>query len=136
MKKFLIGAAILIAVLFVIDKTILKEKGIAVKINEHEKYEKAKNPSELPIGLEKGERAPDFTLTDLKGNTVKLSDFKGKKVMLNFWASWCPPCKAEMPYMEQIYKKYKKEDIEIVAVNLTATEKKLTMLLILSRNTD
>src|SRR5690625_939435 len=49
------------------------------------------------IGLERGKVAPDFTLQTLHGETVSLSDLRGEKVLLNFWASWCPPCHAEMP---------------------------------------
>ncbi|MFI8687975.1 peroxiredoxin family protein [Rossellomorea sp. NPDC077527] len=74
-------------------------------------------------GLTKGDRAPDFTLTTLDGEKVKLSDYQGKKVILNFWATWCPPCKAEMPHMQQYYEKHaKKENVEILAVNLTSQD--------------
>lgn len=62
--------------------------------------------------------APDFTVYDREGNTVRLSDFRGKPVVLNFWASWCGPCKKEMPDFEEIYKEYG-EDIHFVMVNLT-----------------
>ncbi|HJF30751.1 MAG TPA: redoxin domain-containing protein [Sporosarcina psychrophila] len=76
-------------------------------------------------GLEKGSIPPDFELSTLSGDVVKLSDLKGKKVMLNFWASWCGPCKAEMPHMQKYYKKYKEADnVEIIAVNLTTEEKR------------
>ena len=47
--------------------------------------------------------APDFTVFDPEGNPVKLSDFAGKPVVLNFWASWCPPCKSEMPHFDNVY---------------------------------
>ena len=62
--------------------------------------------------------APDFTVTDLDGNEVHLSDFIGKPVVLNFWASWCGPCKSEMPDFDQFYAKYG-EDIHFVMVNAT-----------------
>jgi thiol-disulfide isomerase/thioredoxin len=76
-------------------------------------------------GLEKGAIPPDFELSTISGDVVKLSDLKGKKVILNFWATWCGPCKAEMPHMQKYYKKYKDADnVEIVAVNLTTSEKR------------
>lgn len=59
----------------------------------------------------------DFTLEDLNGNMVKLSSLKGKKVFLNFWATWCPPCKAEMPDIEKLYQETKDNDLIILAVN-------------------
>ncbi|MBF7097657.1 TlpA family protein disulfide reductase [Alkalibacter mobilis] len=65
--------------------------------------------------------APEFDLSDLNGNTVSLSDFKGRYVFLNFWASWCGPCKEEMPDMEQIHQTYG-DEIEILAVNLGEDE--------------
>ncbi|HOR85963.1 MAG TPA: TlpA disulfide reductase family protein [Bacillota bacterium] len=60
----------------------------------------------------------DFTLEDLDGNNVALSQFRGKKVFLNFWATWCPPCKAEMPDIEKLYQETKDTDLVILAVNV------------------
>lgn len=62
--------------------------------------------------------APDFTVVDMDGNSVKLSDFKGKTVVVNFWASWCGPCKMEMPDFNEIYHKYG-DDIVFMMVNMT-----------------
>ena len=62
--------------------------------------------------------APDFTVTDRNGNPVKLSDLRGKPVFLNFWASWCGPCKSEMPALEEAYLKYG-QDIHFLLVNVT-----------------
>lgn len=71
-------------------------------------------------GLNKGDAAPDFELTTLAGEKVKLSDYKGKKVVLNFWATWCHPCRAEMPHMQNYYEDHAEEkNVEILAVNLT-----------------
>ncbi|KZL92901.1 TlpA family protein disulfide reductase [Clostridium magnum] len=63
-------------------------------------------------------KAIDFKLKDLNGKDVSLSDLKGKRVFLNFWASWCPPCKAEMPDIERLYEETKDSDLVILAVNL------------------
>ena len=76
-------------------------------------------------GLGQGDTPPNFVLTTVTGDVVKLSDYKGKKVILNFWASWCPPCKAEMPHMEKFYKEYKDSaNVEILAINMTTTERR------------
>ena len=60
----------------------------------------------------------DFTLTGLDGNTYTLSDFVGKPVLLNFWATWCPPCKGEMPLLEQTYNEWKDKGVVILAVDI------------------
>ena len=60
----------------------------------------------------------DFTLPLLNGGTASLSANKGKVIILNFWATWCPPCRAEMPSMETLYQRFKNEGLEILAVNL------------------
>lgn len=78
--------------------------------------------AEVEVGIQKGQLAPDFTLVDLQGTPIKLSDYKGKKVLLNFWATWCPPCRVEMPHMQQIYDDYQSKDVVILGVNLTYTE--------------
>ncbi len=61
--------------------------------------------------------APDFTVTDVNGNKVKLSDFKGKPVVLNFWTTWCTYCKIEMPDFDDMYKEY--PDIQFIMLNTT-----------------
>jgi len=61
--------------------------------------------------------APAFTLKDLDGKTHKLSAYKGQVLLVNFWASWCPPCRREMPSMERLYLKLKGEPIQVLAVN-------------------
>lgn len=71
------------------------------------------NPSDV-----KGKVAPDFELQDLQGKQVKLSDFRGKAVLLNFWATWCGPCKVEMPWFVELQKQYGPQGLEIVGVAL------------------
>ena len=63
-----------------------------------------------------GAPAPDFTLADLSGASVSLSSFKGQPVLLNFWATWCPPCKLEMPTLQQHYTDYKAQGLVVVGV--------------------
>lgn len=65
-----------------------------------------------------GEKAPDFTVQDLEGNKVALSDFRGKLVFLNFWATWCPPCREEMPSMERLYRSMEGKPFKILAVSV------------------
>lgn len=77
-------------------------------------------------GLAKGKQAPDFELTTLDGEVVALSDYQGQKVMLNFWATWCPPCRAEMPHMQTYYEEQAtNENVVILAVNLTTEDRGL-----------
>lgn len=68
-----------------------------------------------------GERAPDFQVTDLQGNPTSLSDHRGKVVLVNVWATWCAPCREEMPSMERLYQEVDDEDFRILAVSVDAT---------------
>jgi peroxiredoxin len=77
----------------------------------------------ITVGLEKENLAPDFELRNVDGKTFKLSELRGKKVIVNFWTTWCPPCRQEMPDMEELYSKYKSKNVEILAVNLIESEK-------------
>jgi len=61
--------------------------------------------------------APDFMLPDIDGTEHRLSEFHGKVVMLNFWASWCPPCRREMPSLQRLYEKYRSQGLVVVAIN-------------------
>ncbi|MEB1807256.1 MAG: TlpA family protein disulfide reductase [Bacillaceae bacterium] len=90
---------------------------------ESENTVKKEPKEEVIVGLQQGNYAPDFELETLDGELVKLSDFYGQKVILNLWASWCPPCRAEMPHMQDFYEKYKDDGITILAVNLTTLER-------------
>ncbi|WP_239615599.1 redoxin domain-containing protein [Cohnella mopanensis] len=74
------------------------------------------------IGIRKDQQAPDFQLTDLEGNRVKLSDYRGQTVLMNFWATWCRVCQAEMPHVERLYQKYKDDGVVVLSVNATSQE--------------
>jgi Thiol-disulfide isomerase and thioredoxins len=67
----------------------------------------------------------ELSLLALDGKEVKLSDYKGKVVLVNFWASWCPPCKEEMPIFEKVYQKYNDKNFVILAVNMDTSERAL-----------
>src|SRR3984885_13823064 len=68
------------------------------------------------IGDIKGVAAPDFSLLTLDGQKVKLSDYRGKAILLNFWATWCPPCKVEMPWFADLQKQYGQDGLIILGV--------------------
>ncbi len=71
-----------------------------------------------------GAVAPDFTMKNLDGEAVNLSDFRGKVVLIDFWASWCGPCRKDNPHVVELYKKYKKDGFEILGVSLDKTKDK------------
>ncbi|WP_462413464.1 peroxiredoxin family protein [Neobacillus sp. Marseille-QA0830] len=109
MMKKVIAAVLLIGLLTV---------AIVQAVNKDTKTpETASTATAAEEGLAIKDKAPDFELKTLTGETVKLSDLKGKKVMINFWATWCPPCKAEMPDMEKFHQEVG-DDITILAINI------------------
>lgn len=67
--------------------------------------------------ISKPEPAPAFTLEDMDAKKFSLKDYRGKVVLLNFWATWCPPCRREMPSMERLYEKFKGKNFVVLAVN-------------------
>jgi len=71
----------------------------------------------------KGKPAPDFELETLEGQKIKLSDYKGKAVVLNFWATWCAPCKAEMPWFVDLQQRYAGQGLQIIGVAMDDASK-------------
>jgi cytochrome c biogenesis protein CcmG/thiol:disulfide interchange protein DsbE len=67
--------------------------------------------------------APDFTLTSFDGETISLSDLRGQVVIINFWASWCPPCRAEAAYLEETWRKYKDQGVFFIGIDYADTDK-------------
>lgn len=68
---------------------------------------------------QQGFLAPDFKLKTIEGKTIKLSNLRGQAVLVNLWATWCPPCRAEMPAIEKVYNEYKDQGFVVLAVNMT-----------------
>ena len=101
----LVGAGVAIFVFYVLDLG----SGNSGKIDEIPGVN-------LPVSAAVGFTAPDFELVDIKDEKVKLSDLRGKIVVLNFWATWCEPCKVEMPYFEELYQS-ERSDLAILGVN-------------------
>ena len=85
---------------------------------------KGKTPGEENKKLleEATKKLSKLNLLTLDGKEIKLSDYKGKVVLINFWASWCPPCKEEMPILEKVYQKYNDKNFVILAVNMDTSE--------------
>ena len=91
------------------SKNLSNKKDLQSKIK---KYNKSNSENAI--------LAPDFTLADLKGQKISLSDLKGKVVLLNFWGTWCGPCKREIPDFVSLSKKHKKNGLEIIGVTLSS----------------
>lgn len=100
MKKWLIGSVVAVVLCFVVVELV-------TTFQESQQREVVRSV-----------QATDFTLPTLNNKEQTLSDTRGKVVILNFWASWCEPCKSEMPYFQTYYERHKK-DVEILAVNYT-----------------
>ncbi len=89
---------------------------IGSNVARRRQAEAARNGS-LVTGQILGKAAPDFTLKTLDGKTLRLSDLRGKTVVLNFWATWCPPCKVELPWFVDLQKQYGSQGLEIVGIS-------------------
>jgi len=81
------------------------------------------------VGASVGQCAPDFTLQSVDGKTYSLSKYRGKVVLLNFWATWCKPCIVEMPSMQKAYGQLKKNGVEILAVSIDTNENEIKQFL-------
>ena len=75
-------------------------------------------------GDAKGQLAPGFELKDLAGKNVQLSDYHGKVVLLNFWATWCPPCKEEMPWFVDLQRRYEAQGLQVIGVAMDDSDQK------------
>ncbi len=95
--------------LLIVVFNVKKERG--PNVNNKNKVKHSSSPTT-------GHIAPDFTLPDIKGINVTLSELRGKVVLLNFWATWCVTCSEEMPAMEKLYQRFKNDNFEMLTVNI------------------
>ena len=101
MNKYFSQSLLFTAAIFLLSSTVFAASGI------HTLTKVPGNPD-----------APEFNLEDQDGNFLKMSDYKGKVVIVNFWATWCPPCRKEMPSMQRAWEILQKEDIMMLAINV------------------
>ncbi len=80
----------------------------------------SKNDANVPARPANAVKAPDFQLASIDGKTFNLSDLEGKVILLNFWGTWCPPCRREIPDFIELYDKYNREGLEIVGITLSS----------------
>ena len=99
---------------------------LAIGCGQKEKLKLGVKPAETqkPVNLKNRPsyaiKAPDFTLRTVQGDLFKLSDYQGKVVLLNFWGTWCGPCRREIPDLNELHKKYEKNGLEIVGLTITS----------------
>ncbi|MFW5972303.1 MAG: TlpA family protein disulfide reductase [Bacillota bacterium] len=111
MKKTSLIISLVLIIILSLGGFIIYQKGT------DENQNKENVPEEnVSIGTNIGEKAPNFTLKKVNGEEVSLYSLHGRKIFLNFWATWCPPCRQEMPDIQKLYEEHK--DITILAVNL------------------
>ncbi len=108
--------------ILVISPILLVLIVFALAFIQRDKSSKTLQKSE-PLKI--GSLAPDFTFPDLNDSERKLSDYRGKVVFINIWATWCPPCIYEMPSMQRLYDQLKGEDFEILAISIDALGKQV-----------
>lgn len=99
-------AVVVIAVMLFVGSNVAKKR-----------QSEAARTGSLVAGQFIGKSAPDFTLKTLDGKDLKLSDLRGKAVVLNFWATWCPPCKVELPWFVDLQKQYGSQGLQIVGIS-------------------
>ena len=120
MKKSILGFSMLALLVLLFVMNLLEDDNVSeTALTSSAQTANETEEEQVEVSSER-KAAQDFTLTTLQGEQVTLSDYKGKTVLLNFWASWCEPCKEEMPDMQRFSEKH--PDIAVLAVNLTTMD--------------
>jgi thiol-disulfide isomerase/thioredoxin len=99
------------------DVTITDAGGRTVELHPADVSVATPPSGNRTVGLNEGNLAPDFEFSAFDGRRMRLSDFRGRPVFLNFWASWCGPCRAEMPLMEVVLRRYQADGLAVLGVN-------------------
>jgi peroxiredoxin len=126
LRRWIYPAAVIITIAGVIWWIEARDNGGSVS-STGERYGPAEMPTALTfegvnISAAEGDMAPDFLLQNMEGDEVRLTDFRGQPVVLNFWATWCLPCRKEMPQFVHAYDDYSEEGLVIIAVNQQESE--------------
>lgn len=124
-KKSRIVAAVLLLAL-ILGGTFFLGSCASQQKTQSVKQEKTETGPETREEAPEVTMAPDFTLEDLNGHKVRLSDLKGQKVLINFWTTWCTYCRAEMPLLQQFYEQTKNRNWQVLMVNITVSERGLS----------
>jgi len=104
-------------VLFQSDQGIVETGGQMVSLAPADAAIETPNPRGLTVGLREGELAPDFEFSAFDGQRLKLSDFRGRPVFINFWATWCGPCRAEMPDIQTVLEDHAGDRLVVIGIN-------------------
>lgn len=99
------------------DSTLYLLNSLDNEVKKTYTFQLTKEGISISINSEINHKAPDFTRTDLTGKTLRLSDFKGKYLLLDYWASWCIPCREISPHLKELYKKYHLKGLEVIAIS-------------------
>ncbi len=86
----------------------------------------ANGTPDAAVGLDVGQKAPDFSVELVSGQTVTLQSLRGKVLLINFWATWCTPCRLEMPFFQQLADRYDKKDFQVLAINYLESSSQIT----------
>ncbi|MBR2590075.1 MAG: TlpA family protein disulfide reductase [Clostridia bacterium] len=119
--KAAISLILVCAMLFVVGACAKKQTETTVSANKVEKSAALEEQTPIPQGAAEGERAPDFIAHLTNGDTFRLSEHEDEVILLNFWATWCPPCVGELPELEKLYKD-NMDGVQILTVNCGESE--------------